>query len=160
KFAPRYEATVASLEHNDYLTHGAIHAALMGTKTADAGKGAALRASYDRVCQHILQFLNATLKQQQEAREFLQQSCNAKSGDDQFRLLFRSPIPAPPTARQLLQFLWTSGPEKAAELLRSCRDDVDITATLGGARFALIDFDGTVKVDEKQIKQGVAFFKL
>ena len=38
KFAPRYEATVASLGHNDYLTHGAIRPALMPEKWTDAKK--------------------------------------------------------------------------------------------------------------------------
>src|SRR5262249_37540866 len=71
-YAPRYEATVASLTHNDYLTHGAVRPALMPEKWPDAKK--TRRLSYDRVCEHVLYFLGATLKQQAAAREALQRS--------------------------------------------------------------------------------------
>jgi acetyl esterase/lipase len=160
KFAPRYEATVGSLEHNDYLAHGAIRPALLVGQSPDVAKGRALRLSYDRVCEHILNFLDATLKQRPEAQAFLQRSLRGEGLDDQFQLKFRSPRPAPPTARQLTQLLWKSGPEKAADLLRSCRDDVNIADTLGGARLVLIDFDDTVKANDQQLKEALTLFKL
>src|SRR5262249_56922988 len=68
KFAPRYEAAVAGLTHNDYVMHGAIRPALMpdpkGTR----------RTGYDRLCRHVLLFFDATLKQQAAARESLEKS--------------------------------------------------------------------------------------
>src|SRR5262249_36058629 len=64
KFVPRYEATVASLEHNDYLTHGALRPALLPGKWSEAKRARAVRVSYDRVCEHVLRFLDATLKRQ------------------------------------------------------------------------------------------------
>ena len=58
KFVPRYEATVASLEHNDYLTHGAVRPALM--PRSGRTRSRARRSSYDRMCEHILNFLETT----------------------------------------------------------------------------------------------------
>jgi len=145
KFAPRYEATVASLEHNDYLTHGAIRPALMPEKGTDARKARALRVSYERVCEHVLQFLDATLKQRAEAREFLQKSLRGEGLDEEFTLRFRPPNSAPPTARQLVLLIRRHGTEKAAQLLRSCRDTVEVGGVAGEAGGILIQ-DG--RVDE------------
>jgi tetratricopeptide (TPR) repeat protein len=151
KFAPRYEATVASLEHNDYLTHGAIRPALMPDKWADAKKARAVRVSYDRVCEHVLRFLDATLKQRAEAREFLQRSLRGEGLDEEFRLQFRHPAPAPPTARQLALLVRQHGVGKAADLLRSCRDDVEVGGDgIGGA--------GKILVDEGRVKEALALF--
>jgi tetratricopeptide (TPR) repeat protein len=144
KFAPRYEATVASLDHDDYLTHGAIRPALLPERWPNAKKAKALRVSYDRVCEHILQFLDASLKQRTEAREFLHRSLRGEGLDEEFKLEFRSAAPAPPTARQLARFVMEHGVAKAADLLRSCRDDVGLGGDgIGGAGKILID-DGRV----------------
>jgi dienelactone hydrolase len=120
KYAPRYEATVASLTHNDYLTHGAIRPALMPEKWPDAKK--ARRTSYDRICQHILHFFDATLKQQVSARESLQRSVRGEGLDDGFKLRFKPAAPIPPTNRQLSLYVKRHGIEKTAELLRSFPD--------------------------------------
>jgi tetratricopeptide (TPR) repeat protein len=149
KFAPRYEATVASLDHDDYLTHGAIRPALTPEKWTDAKKARALRRSYDRVCEHILQFLNATLKRQARAREFLQKSLRGEGLDERFQLRYKPPAPAPPTGRQLTMFVLRHGADKAAELLRSCRNDVE-GWVFGGA--------GQTLIDGGQVKEAVALF--
>jgi tetratricopeptide (TPR) repeat protein len=149
KLAPRYEATVASLEHNDYLTHGAIGPALMPEKWPDAER--ARRVSYDRVCEHVLRFLDATLKQRAEAREFLQRSVRGEELDEGFRLQFRRPAPEPPTARQLALLVRRHGVGKAAELLRSCRDDVEVGGDgVGGA--------GAILLDDGQVEEALALF--
>jgi hypothetical protein len=160
KFAPRYEATVASLEHNDYLTHGAIRAALLPDKGTDAKKTRAMRVSYDRVCTHVLAFLDATLKQRTEAQALLRRSLAGEGLDDQFTLQFRPPAAAPPTARQLALVLRRDGAGKAGDLLRACRDDIDVIDVLGGLRMIVIDFDGRVKVDDGQMKEALALFAL
>src|SRR5262245_10553836 len=120
KFAPRYEATVASLTHNDYCIHAAIRPALMPEKWPDAKK--ARRQSYDRVCEHVLHFLNATLKEQAAARQCLERGVRGELGDgldDGFQLRFKPPAPRPRTARQLAQHIRQHGADKAMELLRS-----------------------------------------
>jgi pimeloyl-ACP methyl ester carboxylesterase len=160
KFVPRYEATVDRLDHDDYLTHGAIRPALTPDVWPDKGKARALRRSYDRVCEHVLRFLDASLKQRAGAREFLRRSLRGEGLDEGFRLQFRCPALAPPTARQLALIVQSQGPGRAAELLRSCRDDVDVPAVLGGIRFAVVDFSGQARVDGSELKQTLAFFTL
>lgn len=151
KFVPRYEATVASLEHNDYLTHGAIRPALMPDKFPDRKKAQALRTSYDRVCEHILNFLDATLKQKAGARQFLQKSLRGEGLDDNFSLAFRSPAPAPPTARQLAYVIQHQGLDRAIELIRACRDDIEVGGDgIGGA--------GNILVDNGQAKEALALY--
>jgi tetratricopeptide (TPR) repeat protein len=137
KFAPRYEARVAGLDHNDYLTHGAIRPPLMPDRWPDAKKARALRLSYDRVCAHVFQFLDAALKQRRGAREFLQRSLRGEGLDEGFALRYRPAAPAPPTARQLAALVEHHGADKAAALLRSCRDDVE-HGIFGGAGDLLI----------------------
>src|SRR5262249_28173518 len=126
KFVPRYEATVGSLEHNDYLTHGTIRPALLTDKWPDATKARALRQSDERVCEHVLQFLNASLKRQPEARAFLQRGLRGEGLDEGFTMQFRPPSPAPPTARQLAAYIRQHGIEKALELIRTCRNDIEV----------------------------------
>jgi dienelactone hydrolase len=117
KYAPQYQAAVASLKHNDYLTHGAIGPALLPEKWPDS-KGAR-RTSYDRLCRHVLLFFDATLKQQAAAREALQKSVRGEGLDDGFQLTFKPAAPAPPTIRQLADYLKQHGVEKTLELVRS-----------------------------------------
>src|SRR5262249_16143289 len=149
KFAPRYEATVDSLGHNDYLTHGAIRPALMPDRWPDAKKARALRTSYDRVCEHVLQFFDATLKQRAEAQKFLQRSLRGEGLDEEFTLRFSPPAPGPPTARQLVLLSRRQGTGRAAELLRSCRDEVEV----GDVGLA-----GRTLIDEGQVKEALALF--
>jgi tetratricopeptide (TPR) repeat protein len=158
KFAPRYEATVASLGHNDYLSQGAIRPALLPDRWPDPKKAHALRRSYDRVCEHVLQFLEASLKHQAAAQEFLQRSLRGEGLDEEFTLQYRPPAPLPPTPRQLAQLLRSQGPERAAALLRACREDVDVKELLGGLKMTVIDYFGEAFVDEGQLKTAHAFF--
>jgi dienelactone hydrolase len=140
KYVPRYEATVASLTHNDYLIHGAVRPALLPEKWPDAKK--ARRTSYDRLCQHTLYFLDATLKQRAEARESLQRSVRGEGLDEGFKLQFKPPDPVRPTPRQLSQFVRRLGTEKGAEMMRSFPDGAGNAV---GAGFVLLR-DGDVKI--------------
>jgi hypothetical protein len=117
KYAPQYQAAVASLTHNDYLTHGAIGPALLPEKWPDP-KGAR-RTSYDRLCRHVLLFFDATLKQQAAAHEALEKSVRGEGLDDGFRLKCKPAAPAPPTQAQLASYLKEHGVEKTLELVRS-----------------------------------------
>jgi pimeloyl-ACP methyl ester carboxylesterase len=140
KYAPRYEATVAALSHNDYLTHGAIRPALMPEKWPDAKR--ARRTGYDRICRHILYFFDATLKQQGAASEALERSLRGEGLDDGFRLRFRQGAQVPPTTRQLAAYLKQHGVEKTVEFLRTLPDQP--VHCLVGAGSVLIE-DGEPK---------------
>jgi len=124
KFTPRYEATVGSLTHNDYISQGAVRPALRPEKWPDA-KGKAVRVNYDRVCEHTLQFFDATLKGKAEGQQFLEKSVRGDGLED-FKLVFCPAATPPPTARQLAPYLRKHGVEKAVELVRSCRDDIEV----------------------------------
>jgi hypothetical protein len=120
KYAPRYEAAVASLAHSDYLLHGALRPALLPEKWPDS-KGAR-RTSYDRLCRHVLLFFDATLKQQAAARASLEKSGRGEGLDDGFKLRFKPAAPVPPTNRQVADYLKRHGVEKTLALVRSKAD--------------------------------------
>jgi hypothetical protein len=117
KYAPDYQAAVAGLTHNDYLTHGAIGPALLPEKWPDP-KGER-RTSYDRSCRHILLFFDATLKRQAAARESLEKSARGEGLDDGFLLNFRPAAPVQPTNGQIAAYLKDHGLDKTLDLVRS-----------------------------------------
>src|SRR5262249_48838561 len=117
KYSPQYQVAVASLTHNDYLTHGAIGPALLPEKWPDEKK--ARRTSYDRLCRHILLFFDATLKRQVAARQSLETSARGEDLDDGFRLKFKPAAPVRPTNGQIANYLKEHGLEKTLELVRS-----------------------------------------
>ncbi len=117
RVTPHYEATVTGLKHNDYLTHGAMGPALMPKRWPDPKH--ARRLGYDRVCEHILFFFDATLKGQAAARASLERSVRGEGLDEGFKLQFKPPIPLPPTARQMSQYVRQHGAEEAVKLMRS-----------------------------------------
>ena len=141
KFVPRHEAAVASLTHDDYLTHGAIRPALLPEKWPDTKK--ARRTSYDRMCEHVLYFLDATMKQQAASRKSLERSIRGEGLDEGFKLQFKPPAPIPPTNQQLAKYVRQHGAEKAAELLRSLPNIPK--GKLSAAAFVLLR-DGDAKV--------------
>jgi hypothetical protein len=132
--APRYGVAVAGLTHNDYVMHGAIRPALMPEKWPDP-KGTR-RTSYDRLCQHILLFFDATLKQQAAASEALQKSVRGEGLDDGFRLTFKPAAPVPPTQAQLASYLKEHGVEKTVAFIQSIPNLP--TERVGSAAFVLL----------------------
>jgi dienelactone hydrolase len=142
KDTPHYEATVVALKHNDYLTHGAMGPALLPEKWPDAKK--ARRQSYDRVCEHVLYFLDATLNRQAAARTSLERSVRGEGLDEGFKLQFKPAAPLPPTARQLSQYVRQYGAEKAVELMRSFGGTAD--AASAAARVLLEDGDAKTAI--------------
>ncbi|MEO2089586.1 MAG: hypothetical protein ABGY75_08840, partial [Gemmataceae bacterium] len=103
KFAPRYEVTVGSLTHNDYISQGAVRPTLLPDRWHET-RAKAVRRGYDRVCEHTLQFLDMALKESAEAKTFLEKSVRGDGLDDDFKLVFRPASPPPPTARQLAAY--------------------------------------------------------
>jgi len=117
QFVPRYEASITSLTHNDYLTHGAIRPDLLPEKWPDARKDR--RASYDRLSEVIFNFLDVTLKQRPEAGAFLSQRVADSATDDRLHLRFKAATPRPPTQRQMALYLRHYGAERAIAMLRA-----------------------------------------
>src|SRR5262249_18486481 len=109
-FAPRYESTVDSLEHQDYVAHGAIGKTLH----LEPAKAAAVRRSYDTVCMQVWKFLDTYLRQDAQAKAWLQGATR-----------FRPGRPAPPTGRQIVKMFDVQGPDKTRELLERLDADVD-----------------------------------
>src|SRR5262249_36156362 len=138
KYTPRYEATVAALTHNDYLTHGAIRPALLPQKWLDAKQ--ARRTGYDRICRHILYFFDATLKQQAAAREALLRSVRREGLDAGFKLRSRPAPQIPPTTRQLAVYLQQHGVEKTVAFIRTV-PDYPIDRLVGAASVLIEDGD-------------------
>ena len=117
RFVPRYEASITSLKHNDYLTHGAIGPDLLPEKWPDAQKDR--RASYDRLSEVILNFLDANLRQRPEAVAFLSQSVERSASDNRLHLQFKAATRAPPTQRQMALYLRQYGAEHTMAMLRA-----------------------------------------
>jgi hypothetical protein len=70
--APRYEAQVAELSHDDFLTHGYLGRTLLQTADAEA-----VRRSYEEVCRTIRSFLDASLKADRQAAIALEQAARS-----------------------------------------------------------------------------------
>jgi len=140
KYSPGYEATVGSVTHNDFLTHGAIGPALSPAKWPEMAKGKALRTSYDRICRHVLAFLQLTLKEDSQAHDFLTGSSKGEGLDRDFTLRFHPASPPPPTARQLLAIIETGGLDSAIALIRATKDEVETGGEgITGAGRALVE---------------------
>jgi pimeloyl-ACP methyl ester carboxylesterase len=149
KFVPRYEASVVSLTHNDYLTHGAIRPALLPEKWSDAGNER--RASYDRLSEVIVNFLDASLKQRPEAKTFLARNAGDTVAGQRMHLQYRAAAPSLPTQRQVAEYIRQNGASQALVMLRrfpdaaeskmvfgvvSLLDDVDFATALPALRLA------------------------
>ena len=137
-FVPRYEASITSLTHNDYLTHGAIRPDLLPEKWPDDRKDR--RASYDRLAEVIFNFLDASLKQRPEARAFLSQTVERSASDSRLNLQFKAAAPVPPTQRQMAQYLRRYGAEQAIVMLRAF-PNVAESKMVGGIITLLSDDD-------------------
>jgi hypothetical protein len=65
---PRYEAKVAAVNHDDFLTHGYLGRTLRNMPGANV-----VRRSYEELCRTIRLFLNASLKADAQAASSLKQ---------------------------------------------------------------------------------------
>ncbi|MEO2089415.1 MAG: hypothetical protein ABGY75_07950, partial [Gemmataceae bacterium] len=82
------------------------------------------------------------LKESSEAKTFLEKSVRGDGLDDDFKLVFRPASPPPPTARQLAAYTRKHGLEKAVELIRACRDDIEVGGDGVGGAVQLLTDDG------------------
>jgi dienelactone hydrolase len=152
KYAPRYEATVEHLQHDDYIAHGALCGDLVPGRRFGPEQQRRVRVSYERVCLHVRTFFDAYLKGDADALAFLQKSAATEAPKDSpLTLKYRQAAPLPPSARQLAQVVLRQGTDKGLELARRFRSDLE-AATLPEAASALRD-------DGKR-KEGVALLVL
>jgi dienelactone hydrolase len=133
RFASRYEASVDSLEHQDYISHGAVGKTLR----LDAARAEAVRRSYDRVCTHVWKFLDAYVNHDGEALEWLNRSLRGEDLDESFQVRFKAGRTAPPTGRQIVTMLDTQGAARTRELLARVDADVDRDALLQAGKTLL-----------------------
>lgn len=158
KFAPSYESTVGSVTHNDFLTHGAIRPALLPSKWPDAARAQAVRESYDRICIHILAFLDATLKQSPQAKELLKRSQSGEGVDKNFTFRFRAGLPAPPNARQIVEIVRLDGIDRTVALLRKCKDDVQVGGDGIGGAAQILAREGKLTLAVELVGRSSEFF--
>jgi hypothetical protein len=115
-FTPYYEATVSYLKHDDFLTHGAVRGQF--DSGADQAEAARVRASYGMVCDRVLTFLDAYVKQDAEALSALKSLTGSRQGVNQ---TFFAPENPPPTARQIVIMIGQSGVENVLGILQQLR---------------------------------------
>jgi tetratricopeptide (TPR) repeat protein len=121
KFAPRYEAAAPSLEHNAFVSQGAL------------GGDQATRRSYEAICAFILNFLDGYLRGDAQALERLH---NAGSGGP-VHVRYRTGAPAPPTGAQIARLYRAEGspnPQTLAAFLKGAD-----TGALAGAAAILME---------------------
>jgi dienelactone hydrolase len=99
-YAARYEVGVDGMEHNDFVSQGAI------------GKNDAVHRNYEAICAVIVRFLDAYLKGDAQAQASLQ---NPASGG-LLQLRYKAPRPVPPTSAQIAKMYVSEGPSNMQEL--------------------------------------------
>ena len=133
QFAARYEAGVDGMDHNDFVSQGAI------------GKGEGVRRNYEAICEVILRFLDGHLKGDAEAVK----SLRGAGAGGLLQLAYKAPRPVPPTSAQIVKMYASEGPadlEALSELVKG--NDADLAV---GA--AALLFDGGRK------REGVSLLK-
>ncbi len=121
KFTDRYEADARGLVHDDFVTHGAMRPALLPTKWPDpTGER---RLSYDRICMHVLYFLDATIKGRADAKEALKRSVRGEGLDARFTFGYKPANPRPPSPRQVSLYVRQNGVESAIALMKTFGQD-------------------------------------
>jgi dienelactone hydrolase len=99
-YAERYEIGVDGMEHNDFVSQGAI------------GKNDAVRRNYEAICAVIVRFLDAHLKGDAQALALLQNPGPAGL----LQLRFKAPRPVPPTSAQIARIYVGEGPSNMQAL--------------------------------------------
>lgn len=125
RYAERYYATVAHLQHNDYICHGAVGSDIRRVLHPEDEGARLVREGYEMVCAHTLQFLDAYLKDDARAAEFLQRSAAGYRTDTKgFSLRRLEATPLPPTGKQLADLILTEGADAALALCASLGTDL------------------------------------
>jgi len=93
-YAPRYEVTVDGLEHNAFVSQGAVR------------KGEAARKNYEALCRVVLQFFDAHLKGDAVARAALR----TPAAGGPLALKYKEGRDGPPTGAQIARLYTAEGP--------------------------------------------------
>lgn len=121
KFAPRYDAGTPPLEHNAFVSQGAIV------------KDDEVRRRYEAVCDLALKFLDGYVRGDAEA-------IKALHGEN---LRYRAPAPAPPTGAQLARLYRTETLANAQSMMKAA----DAEALIGAASILFDDDEKKQAVD-------------
>ncbi len=113
KFAPRYEVGTAALEHNAFVSQGAV------VKEDD------VRRRYEAVCDLALKFLDAYVRGDSDALKGLH-AANVR---------YRQPAPVPPTGAQIARLYRSDASASAQSLLKAA----DAEALIGAASILFDD---------------------
>lgn len=93
RFAARYEVGVDGMEHNEFVSQGAV------------GKSDGVRRNYEAICLTILRFLDGILKGDAQALAWLQ-----NPGGGLLHVRYTAPRPVPPTSAQIVRMYVAEGP--------------------------------------------------
>lgn len=89
--APRYEITVPYLRHNEYISQGALRAALLDHNVAGQRSSLAkMRSSYDQICLAINRFFDLVLKSDEDVDTLLNQS-DPTSSSSSLKMRYKAP---------------------------------------------------------------------
>lgn len=100
KFAPHFDAGTPSLDHNAFVSQGAVV------------RDDAVRHSYEAVCTVTLKFLDAYVRGDAGALQWL----HAEGSAAPLHLRFRPGAPAPPTGAQIARLYRAEGPANSPAL--------------------------------------------
>jgi dienelactone hydrolase len=121
-FAARHEVTVDGMEHNAFVSQGAIR------------KDDTVHRNYEAICLVISRFLDGYLKGDAQALAWLR---NPPAEGALLQLRYKAPQPVPPTSAQIVRLYVSEGPsdmEALSALVRNAEPDL-----LTGAADLLFD---------------------
>ncbi len=137
KYARRYEVTTDGLEHNDFISQGAIRGALLPGRYPPAERQRA-REGYERTCRIVLGFLDAHLKAAAGAEAALARLARGEGvAPSAFGLAIREASPVPPTGAQLVALTLKEGIEPTRALIERFGPELD-NETFGDAGLGLL----------------------
>jgi dienelactone hydrolase len=120
QFAARYEAGVDGMDHNDFVSQGAV------------GKSDAVRRNYEAICEVILRFLDGHLKGDAEAVKSLR---GAGQGG-LLQLAYKAARPVPPTSAQIVKMYASEGTANLQALSALVKDnDADLVVAAAALLF-------------------------
>ena len=117
-FAARYEVTVDGMEHNAFVSQGAIR------------KDDAVHRNYEAICLVISRFLDAYLKGDAQALAWLR---NPPAEGGLLQLRYKAPQPVPPTSAQIVRLYVSEGPSNMQALSALVKNaEPDLLTGCGG----------------------------
>jgi hypothetical protein len=90
--APRYEVAVSHVRHNEYISQGAIRAALASPDIAERKSSVtSMRQSYDQVCLTIRHFLDLVLGSDENAQTAFNPSAALATSPSSLKVRYKAP---------------------------------------------------------------------